>query len=235
MPLSTLFRQKVSHLVAFCFLDELHVYKCVDKSAVLGVFLGEYLAVLPYPAEKSSLVVGDKQLHALGGLGEVLHYTFKEFIKACVLLGAYHNSVVVLKDSIRVRCGVSLVHDVYLGYALTAQLIQKTCRYLSLFLYLRRGKVLHIEYDIRSRRFFKCGLERLYQIMWQTPDKSDRVNEHDASAVGELYGTGGDIKCSKELVFGENACIGESVQQRGLAHICVADDSSTEHTVFFAA
>ena len=45
------------------------------------------------------------------------------------------------------------------------------------------GSIDHMDDDIRVFRFFQCALKCLYQMMWELPDKSDRITEQDLLCI----------------------------------------------------
>ena len=67
--------------------------------------------------------------------------------------------------------------------------------------------------------------------MRKPPDKSDGVDEHDGSAVGQCQRTGCRVKRCEKLVFRKNSGIGQRVHERRFAGIGVADDCNRFNAV----
>ena len=71
--------------------------------------------------------------------------------------------------------------------------------------------------------------------MRKSADKSNRVNEHKRSSVGEFERTGGNVKRCEKLILGENSCLSKGVHKRRFADISVADYRTDKNIVLFAA
>ena len=69
--------------------------------------------------------------------------------------------------------------------------------------------------------------------MRKPSDKSDGVDEHDGSAVGQCQRTGCRVKRCKKLVFRKNSGIGQRVHERRFAGIGVAYDRNCFDAVLF--
>ena len=70
--------------------------------------------------------------------------------------------------------------------------------------------------------------------MGQPPDKTYRICKQQASSVGQLYGTGGNVKGGEKLIFRKDSCVGEGIQKSGFSNICVANDSGSYNVVLFS-
>ena len=210
------------------------INKSVNESALRRVFLGEYLALVTDNVQQISLVIGDKKAATHRCFGKICRYTFKETVKANLLLCGYLDGVIVLGDIFPACQLVALVEHVYSGNTLAAQLVQQFFRNLSLSVCVIGADVDDVQDNIRIGSLFKSALERLNQIVGQPPDKTYSVRQKNASAVGQLYRTGGYVQGCKELIFRQNTRIGKGVEQRGLAHVGVANNGSCDNSFLFA-
>ena len=68
-------------------------------------------------------------------------------------------------------------------FSLRTELTQCLIDNKHLGILMRIGSIDHMDDDIRVFRFFQCALKCLYQMMWELPDKSDRITEQDLLCI----------------------------------------------------
>ena len=78
-------------------------------------------------------------------------------------------------------------------------------------------------------------MERLHQLVRQTADQTDCINQHHPAPVRQVERAGGRVQRRKQHILCQHARIGQGVEQGGFAHVGVAHDGNRHHVVLLPA
>ena len=84
------------------------------------------------------------------------------------------------------------------------------------------GHVRHVEDDVAVACLLQSALKGLDQVVRQLSDKAYRICQKNILAAGKLKHPGGGIQSGEQLVLRQNPCVGQIIEQRGLACVGVA-------------
>ena len=92
-----------------------------------------------------------------------------------------------------------------------------------------RGRVMHMQQQIRLYHLFQCAFERLDKFGRQLADEPDRVGKHHLPAGWQGNGAHGRVEGGEQHVLAEDARPGQAVEQRRFASIGIADQRHRRH------
>src|SRR5207248_2404762 len=88
----------------------------------------------------------------------------------------------------------------------------------------RRARVQNLNDHIRLGHLFEGGAKGGDQVGRKLLDETDGVRQQKPATRGQLEAPSGRVERGEKAVLGANLCSRQSVEERRLARICVADD-----------
>ena len=126
---------------------------------------------------------------------------------------------------------VGLVDHHELGHLVRADLGEHLAHRRQLPLGVGVGAVDDVQDQVGVGHLLQGRAERLHELVGQVPHEADGVAHRVDPAVAGRRTTGGGVEGREQRVLDEHACVGEPVEQRGLARVGVAGDGDARDLV----
>jgi hypothetical protein len=119
---------------------------------------------------------------------------------------------------------IRLVERQQLGHVSGLYLSEHGPDSVDLRVWIDGGGIDDVHEEVGGPDNFQGGVERIHELVGQLPDEADCVRAKDGLTSWQLEAPCPGIERGKETVLDEDLGIGEEIEQRGLASICVADE-----------
>ena len=105
---------------------------------------------------------------------------------------------------------------------------ERLLHHLILLLEIRMTYIHHVHQQIGFPHLIQRRLERLYQVVRQFPDKTDRVTQQERQILYRHLANGG-VQRRKQLILREHLALAQQVHQRRFAHIGITHQRHAYH------